>query len=291
MSRIKTSTLGGRWYAGGAARLREQVDGLLRAAGRPAARGGRLAGLVVPHAGYAYSGRAAAAGYAALAAGPCRRAVILAPSHFSRFRGAAVLDVDGFETPLGVVAVDTRAVARLVHQPLFREDAAPFRDEHSLEIQLPFLQRVLPAVQVVPVLLGDLAEDDYDPVGSVLRGLDEEGTVFIASSDFVHYGADFGYLPFPAEGPERVRAGLRRLDMGAVDRVCAGDGEGFRRYVAETGATICGRVPIAVLLELLPPPKSGTLLTYYTSLDVTGDYEHCVSYASVAFARAGGRDA
>jgi AmmeMemoRadiSam system protein B len=75
--------------------------------------------------------------------------------------------------------------------------------------------------------------------------------------------------------------------MGAIERVCAADAAGFRRYVADTGATICGRVPIEVWLRLPASPVHGTLLAYFTSLDVTGDYEHCVSYASIAFPRDG----
>ena len=85
--------------------------------------------------------------------------------------------------------------------------------------------------------------------------------------------------------PEPVRAALRALDLGAIDRVCAGDAAGFRAYVAATGATICGRVPIGVLLDIPTPSARGTLLMYYTSLDVTGDHTHCVSYASIAFPR------
>ena len=282
MTRIKRSTLAGTWYAAGAARLREQVADLLQAA-PPAPTSGPLAGLVVPHAGYLYSGRAAAAGYVCLSATPYERAVILAPSHFASFRGAALLDVDGFETPLGTIAVDGDAVATLRHQSLFHEDAAPYRDEHALEIQLPFLQHVLSGVRVVPVLLGALTEDDYASVADALRLLAAPGTIFLVSSDFVHYGWRFDYLPFPADGEEQVRAGLRALDMGAIAYVCAGDAAGFRRYVAETGATICGRMPIGAFLTLHARRPRGQLLTYYTSLDVTQDYDHCVSYASIAF--------
>ena len=284
MRRIKHSTLAGTWYAAGEAGLRDQVDNLLRTV-QPAATRVPLAGLVVPHAGFVYSGRAAAAGYACLEATAYRRVVILAPSHFASFRGAALLDVDAFETPLGTIAVDGEAVAALKRRPLFREDPAPYRQEHSLEIQLPFLQRVLPGVRVVPVLLGGLAPDDGATVAGALRLLAGSDTTFVVSSDFVHYGWRFDYLPFPSETAEQVRDELRALDMGAIELVCAGDGAGFGRYVAETGATICGRLPIGVFLTLHGQRTPGQLLAYYTSLDVTHDYEHCVSYASIAFPR------
>jgi AmmeMemoRadiSam system protein B len=285
VTRIKRSTLAGTWYAADKSRLREQVDGLLRAA-QPASPMASLIGLVVPHAGYAYSGRAAAAGYACLTFATYQRAVILAPSHFASFRGAALLDVDGFETPLGTVAVDRDGLAALLHQPLFREDAAPYREEHALEIQLPFLQCVAPKARVVPVLLGGLTAGDYATVADALRALAAPDTVYVVSSDFVHYGWRFDYQPFPPAGAEEVRGGLRALDMGAIEYVCAGDAAGFQRYVADTGATICGRMPIAVFLTLHGRRTPGQLLTYYTSLDVTQDYEHCVSYASIAFPHA-----
>ena len=279
---IKRSTLAGTWYAAGESRLRDQVDDLLQTVRHPPTIA-PLAALVVPHAGFVYSGRAAAAGYACLGAAAYRRAVILAPSHFASFRGAALLAVDAFETPLGTIAVDCDAVTALKRQPLFREDPAPYREEHSLEIQLPFLQRVLPGAQVVPVLLGGLAADDYATVAGTLRTLAGADTIFLVSSDFVHYGSRFDYLPFPPAGAEEVRDGLRALDMGAIELVCAGDAAGFGRYVAETGATICGRLPICVFLTLHAQRTPGQLLAYYTSLDVTHDYEHCVSYASIAF--------
>ena len=99
----------------------------------------------------------------------------------------------------------------------------------------------------------------------------------------MHYGWRFVYLPFPAAGPAQVALALRTLDMGAIERVCAGDAAGFSEYIEDTGATICGRVPIAVFLTLHRQRSLGRLLSYYTSLDVTGDYEHSVSYASIAF--------
>jgi AmmeMemoRadiSam system protein B len=280
----KRSRLAGTWYPAGATPLRATVDGLLHDA-EPAAVARPLAGLVVPHAGYQYSGRAAAVGYRCLLGGAYRRALILAPSHYSGFRGAVLLDVDAVETPLGRTLVDRAAVARLAAQPLFAVDPGPFEPEHSLEIQLPFLQQVLPPASVIPVLLGRLATGDAHTLAAALRPLADAGTIVVVSSDFTHYGWRFDYQPFPATGPEPVRDGLRQLDMGAIDAVCDGDARAFDAYVERTGATICGQVPIAVFLSLHARRSRGRLLAYYTSLDITGDYEHSVSYAAIAFPR------
>ncbi|MFN8627768.1 MAG: AmmeMemoRadiSam system protein B [Candidatus Binatia bacterium] len=277
----KHSDLAGTWYARDESSLGRQVDDLLLTAAP--ALSPPLRGLIVPHAGYVYSGRAAAAGYARLRSHRYRRAVILAPSHLAAFRGVAVLEVEAFVTPLGAVAVDRQAVETLLHGAPFHRSAEPFYGEHALEIQLPFLQRVLPLAQVVPTLVGSLDRHDLAVAAARLQAVVDGNTVVIVSSDFTHYGRRFAYLPFPAEGAEAVRAGLHDLDMGAIERVCAGDPAAFAQYVTETGATICGHVPIALFLTMHAQRSRGELVTYYTSLDVTGDFQHCVSYASVAF--------
>jgi len=285
MTRAQSSHLAGTWYAAGTERLRMQVDELLATAAVALQGAMPCAGIVVPHAGYAYSGRAAAAAYALLRGGDYRRAVILAPSHYAAFRGVALPDVEAFETPLGVTPVDRSALALLRAAPLFRCDPEPYQREHAFEIQLPLLQRVLPHIAVVPALLGGFGAADYVPVAATLAQLADASTLFVVSSDLVHYGSRFDYLPFPPAGVQAVRSGVRALDMGAIERVCAGDAAGFLDYIASTGATICGRVPIATFLVLHAGRTPGTLLAYETSLDITGDYEHSVSYASIAFPR------
>ena len=284
MGQWHDARLAGRWFSADAAILRDELQAWLDAAAGVVTA--EVQGLIVPHAGYMYSGAVAAYAYAALRAYSYARVVVLAPSHYCRFRGAALLDWDGFETPLGRVAIDRASVAALRRQPLFLEYDTAFDGEHSLEIQLPFLRRVLPEAQVVPLLLGDLDADDCSRVAAALAQLDRRDTFFLVSSDLTHYGARFGYLPFPADDDRAVRSRLRDLAFGAIDAVCAGDLDGFRSYVASTGATICGRTPIAVFLELHRRRSAGKLVCYRTSLDVTGDYEHCVSYASIAFSKA-----
>ena len=282
---VKHSHLAGTWYSGDAAQLREQIDGWLQEATVSGAGAGRMGAVIVPHAGYRYSGRAAAAAYACARGGAAayRRAVVVAPSHAAAFRGVALLDVDAFGTPLGEIAVDREAVAALARAPLCAVRPSAYRDEHALEIQLPFLQRALLGVCVVPVLVGEVDAAEAATVAATLEALADGATLFVVSSDFVHYGARFAYLPFSATGPVQVAAALRTLDMGAIERICAGDAAGFTAYVEATGATICGRLPITVFLTLHRRRTRGILLRYYTSLDVTGDYEHSVSYASIGF--------
>ena len=278
----KRSTLAGTWYPGDQTTLREMVNNLLSQA--PPVSVTSLAGLVVPHAGYQYSGAVAATAYRLLRGIVCERIVLLAPCHRTAFRGVAVLDADRFETPLGDVRIDP-ATAGLIRSDWIHADAAPFDHEHSLEIQLPFLQSVQPNATVIPLLFGELAPADYTAIGCTLADLASETTIFVVSSDFTHYGSRFAYEPFPARDAEQVRTQLRELDMGAIAPVLQGDARAFQHYLTETGATVCGRVPLAAFLSWPGPYGPGELLKYQTSLDVTGDYEHCVSYAAIAFPR------
>jgi hypothetical protein len=280
--RIKDSTLAGTWYPEERDRLGAMVDRFLAEAlpgdGRP------LLGAVVPHAGYQYSGSVAAEAYRRLRDTPCRRVVILAPSHRASYRGVAVLQVDAFRSPLGSVRVDP-VVEELPARELMHADPKPFAGEHSLEIQLPFLQRVLPDTSVVPLLFGAMTPADHAALAATLEWLCDDETIFVVSSDFTHYGWRFAYEPFPARNAEYVRERLRELDMGAIEPILRGDASAFQTYLEDTGATVCGHVPITSFLTWTAARRQAELLTYRTSLDVTGDYEHCVSYAAIAFPR------
>jgi AmmeMemoRadiSam system protein B len=280
---IKRSTLAGSWYPAEPETLRRLVEDLLAAAA--VAADGPWVAAVVPHAGYQYSGAVAAAAYRQLQGQAWRRAVILAPSHRSDHRGFAVLDADAFATPLGLVAID-RETVHLAGHPLVRIDPAPFRGEHSLEIQLPFLQCVLPDVPVVPLLAGRLEGDDDVSARELLGRLADEDTVFLVSSDFTHFGRRFGYVPFePIDAADALRL-IGDLDRGAIEPALHCDPDAFRRHLERTGDTVCGQVPIQAFLSWARGRLSGTLLDYRTSIDVTGDYEHCVSYAALGYRRA-----
>jgi len=279
---VKEPHLAGRWYPAAPAELARRVEELLGAGGSP--RPGVVA-VVVPHAAYQYSGPTAARAFAAAGAG-VRRAIVLAPSHFAGFRGAALLPMSGYRTPLGVVPIDAEAAAALGRASLVRPNPALFMREHAVEIQLPLLQGLAPECALVPLLVGSLEPGDAAALAAALRALLEPGTLLVASSDLTHYGRRFDYLPVPPTDASAVAAAVRRLDEGALERIVARDADGFAAYVERTGATICGRHPIEVLLRALPAGARGERLAYTTSLEVSGDYEHTVSYAAVAFALA-----
>jgi AmmeMemoRadiSam system protein B len=278
---VKLSNLAGSWYPADPGELRIELEHCL---GDERVCDATLRAILVPHAGYRYSGPTAGAAFAKLGRGRWRRAVVVAPSHYRAFRGAAIFPGDGFETPLGIVSVDRDAAHKLAATSLFAADPRPYAREHALEIELPFLQVVDPALAVVPVLVGSHdAVDALAILGQGLAALDDDETLFIVSSDFTHYGESFGYVPFPPRDAEAVAAEIRRLDFGAIDPIRRGDGAGFADYVRSTGITVCGRGPIQAFLSFARGRFDAELAAYRTSLEVTGDFEHSVSYAALLF--------
>jgi AmmeMemoRadiSam system protein B len=276
----------GTWYPSTAGELERQVDELLGAPGpsTDVPSSTRLAALISPHAGFVYSGAVAGQGFAQLRGRSLRRVLLIGPSHYASFEGACLPEADALRTPLGSVPLDRELIERIGRQPGLSIDDAPFGPEHCLEAEIPFLQRALaPGWSLVPVLLGGASSSrSIDRVVDALAPTLDSRTIVVVSSDFTHYGPGFGFVPFRELVPER----LRQLDMGAVERILDLDREGFDRYVAETGATICGRVAIDVLLAMLGPETRAELLAYDTSGRMTGDWSHSVSYASISFDRA-----
>ena len=267
---VRPSALAGTWYPEDPQVLGETVDGLLDGS-EAAAPQGSIRALVVPHAGYRYSGRTAAAAYALVRGQRYRRVLVLAPSHQGDFHGLSIADVDAYDTPLGRVPLDREAVARLRQSPLVSADPRAHQPEHAIEIELPFLQRALePGWGLVPILAGRLDPTDYPVAAGLLRPLVDEGTLVVISSDFTHFGARFGFQPFPpdAQAAERIRA----LDDGAIARILARDGPGLLEYQSHTGITICGYRPLALMLHLLPAEARVERVGYATSGELMGDW-------------------
>ncbi len=181
---VRPPAVAGAFYPADPRRLAAEVRAHLASAVEPAL-GFAVRGLIVPHAGYVYSGPVAATGYRLLEGrDDLRRVVMLGPSHFVWFSGLALPDVDRLETPLGVVDVDRDAVTLLEREGLVVESSAVHEREHSLEVQLPFLQIVLPGVPVVPLLTGEV---DPRRVADVVEPLLDDETLLLVSSDLSHY--------------------------------------------------------------------------------------------------------
>lgn len=286
----------GRFYPGNDAALKDQINGFLKNV--PALKPqGRPLAIISPHAGYVYSGQVAAYGYSAIKDAGFRRVIVLAPSHSGRrYRGASVLKVKNFKTPLGLIPIDQDACNHLLNttfEPkskntrnnnpmrLFGLYEGAYKGEHSLETQLPFLQMTLGDFKLVPVMVGILINDDFDKVADAIRPLLDDKTLLVISSDFTHYGDAYRYVPFR----ENVEENIKNLDYGAFERILNKDFEGLRDYRKQTGINACGILPISILLKLLPDSARGQILNYDTSGHQTNNFVYSVSYASILFTR------
>ena len=284
---LRKPAVGGSFYPDSFQELEGAVGGCFLHAKGPGAlpvskRSKKLAGIIAPHAGYYYSGPCAAWAFKEVAESVFADTYLIIGTNHAAYPRTATLSVD-WQTPLGVVKTDAAFCRELVKRGLAVDEKAAHLHEHSVEVQLPFLQFVsrdrLPDLQFVPLVLApDLSVKEFSLDLQELIMDSGKRVCIIVSADFTHYGPNYGYLPFT----ENVQKKLPELDMGAIKLIKALDGKGFFEYVRDTGATICGHLPIAVLLETLGK-CSPQLLQYYTSADIAGGWRNAVGYAAVSF--------
>jgi AmmeMemoRadiSam system protein B/AmmeMemoRadiSam system protein A len=257
---MRPPAVAGAFYPGTPEALRAEVARLL--AGVPEVPGPRPKALIVPHAGYVYSGPVAASAYARLRAPgpPVERVVLLGPAHFLAVEGLAVPDDEVFLTPLGAVPIDGAEVARVLALPQVIRSAAAHRREHSLEVQLPFLQLLLPSFSLVPLAVGRATAEEVAGTLRLLWGGPE--TLVLVSTDLSHF------LPYDE---------ARALDHRTADQVLALDAEGLGRQQA------CGRVPLqGLLLEARRRRLTVELLDLRSSGDTAGGPDRVVGYGAFA---------
>jgi hypothetical protein len=277
MATLHKSPFAGSWYPGEAAPLESLLaDRFAESEHRtgPFLPAGAVA-YVVPHAGPAYSGTVAAAVYRSLAAQPPERVVLLAFPHRGGLTGVAAPDVDRIATPFGEIAVD----GDFGDFPRVPESRVC---DHSGEIQLPFLQRTLPGARLTILYVGHMDASARRAAADKLANAWQPGTVFIASSDFTHYGHSFGFQPFPADASVADR--LRELDYACIDAAGSSDSALFLETLSQRDANVCGAGPIALLLDVLRERDLyQSVLDYQTSGEREGDYRHSVSYAALGY--------
>lgn len=256
----RPAAVAGMFYPASTADLTRQVDELLAAAASRE-RAPAPKALIAPHAGYVYSGPIAASAYAQLRSqrGRIRRVVLLGPVHRVPVRGLALPGADRFATPLGDVRVDAAAAAALRDLPQVLESRLAHSAEHSLEVQLPFLQRLLGEFSLVPLAVGEATAEEVAVVLERLWGGEE--TLIVVSSDLSHY------LPYDS---------ARRIDRDTVERLLSLDVE--LDHDRACGATAINGLLLAARRQRL----KAELLDLRNSGDTAGDRRRVVGYAAVA---------
>jgi AmmeMemoRadiSam system protein A len=278
--RVRAPAVAGLFYPAEESVLSRTIDGLLE--GAPAHHFPRLKGLVCPHAGYPFSGPTAAIAYKTLAGHDFQTVVILGPSHYALFEGASVPNTDAYQTPLGTVPISARArqLARtspfvlkpqcLVERPGFWTQSSkpappagedtPDTWEHSIEVQVPFLQKTLTNFTILPVVFGNV---DPEQVARVLAGVIDAKTLVVASSDLSHY---------------HIYDKAEELDTRCVKAVCDMNIDEMKTQEA------CGKLPILALMYLAREKGwKPQLLDYRNSGDTSGDKSRVVGYSAIAF--------
>lgn len=282
---VRPADCAGRWYPGEESALSKQVDDWLAQADAPSVSGKPVA-VISPHAGYQYSAATAAAGYRWLQGHSYKRVIVMAFSHGApaSYQGVDVpRNLKAYRTPLGDVPIDREVCDRLLNSPGFVSVPGIDRDEHSLELQLPFLQRTLSRFKLVPLLVGRMSPENYARAAEAIVPWLDDNTLLVASSDFTHFGPRFEYEPFRDNVPIRLRD---QADQAAKP-ILQCDFDGFAAHLDATGDTICGRGPIKLLLSVLSMKGGvkGTQAGFDTSGRITGDWKNSVTYLSIVFTR------
>ncbi len=278
--RVRPSAIAGSWYPGDPDELAAMVDEML-AAVQPV--DGAPIGLIVPHAGYAYSGPVAAYGFRQLEQGEYDVAIIIASDHQSPLSDPiSVWAEGGFETPLGVVPVDVELAQALVAaDPRITDDTAAHEGEHPIEIELPFLQRVCPNCSIVPILMG---ADDEETVralaDALLSALPGRRAVVIASSDLSHYPTYDDALVVDGATLAAIETGNPARVQETIDGLMIAD---FPNLVT----CACGEGAILVTMRVVQGlgADTVTVLRYANSGNVSGDHSKVVGYGAVMFWR------
>lgn len=273
---IREPAVAGQFYSADADELSRELDTCFEFSGVPAGSGGTksILALVSPHAGYAYSGGVAAFSYKALSEDRTpKTAVIIGPNHTGFGKKNAIYPDGSWKTPLGELEVDS-GLAKKIADSDYNIDYDAHQYEHSIEVQLPFLQRIYgDKIKIVPICLSVQTKGACMDLGLKLsRVLDPEKHVVIASTDFTHYESN---------------ESAYKKDMQAIDAIKNLDAAALDEKIRKLKISMCGPggVIAAINYASLKGAREGRLLRYATSGDITGDTTQVVGYAAIAMVR------
>ncbi|CAN1287825.1 Protein MEMO1 [Linum perenne] len=288
MEIVRRASHAGSWYTDNPKKLEEELDGWLNAAGLP--KSPEVRGVIAPHAGYSYSGRAAAYAFGNIDPTNISRIFLLGPSHHYYTPKCALSKATVYKTPIGDLPIDQEVIEELKATGKFElMDLRVDEAEHSMEMHLPYLVKVfkgyLHQVKVVPILVGALNAESESMYGKLLANyIDDPKNFFSVSSDFCHWGTRFNYTHYDREHGAIYKS-IEALDKMGMDIIETGDPDSFKKYLQEYDNTICGRHPIGVFLHMLKNCSAKikiNFLRYEQSSQCRTTRDSSVSYASAA---------
>lgn len=289
----------GSWYSASSKTLNKQLDEYFEQSPEEIVPNARI--LVAPHAGFAYSGNILANAYKSFDNTNIKRVFIIGPSHHKYFKGFVLTTAcDVYKTPLGDFEIDVDVINELIETDtkMFRQMSLEIdEDEHSLEMQLPFLYKVTNSlghdVKLIPIIISSSNEEFETKLSKLLKPyFQDSNNAFIISSDFCHWGSRFQYTSYTPTGeladlveqPKDLELpiyqSIQALDLEAVKILESGDYRNFKDYLYLTENTICGAKPLSLLLLLLGGKKALQFNGYAQSSKVKSLSGSSVSYAS-----------
>lgn len=263
---IRKPAVAGQFYEGEAKRLKRQIEQYIE----PQAKKEDVLGIMVPHAGYMFSGKVAGTVYSRI--NLPQTFIIIGPNHHGIGAPVAIMSEGIWETPLGTVAIDREIAQKiLTTSKIVQEDTTAHLYEHSLEVQIPFMQYLGGDFQIVPITLRDYNQKTCQNLGETISQAVKESKkkiIIVASSDMTHYES---------------QQAAQKKDKLLIEEILKLNPEGLLRAVEQYQVTMCGSGPTAVMLfacKNLGAKKAGLTL-YNTSGDTTGDYDAVVGYAGI----------
>ncbi len=269
MSKVRTPAVAGYFYPSDPSKLKNEIEYLLSSAEKKEVPG-RLYGIVSPHAGYTYSGKTAAFGFKLLDRKSVKTVIIISPSHREYFPGISIYEGDAYRTPLGIVPVNKKAADTLAlnAKTIFKGQEG-HRDEHAIEVQIPFLQMVLDDFEIVPVVMGDQGKIYIDELTERLKTVFDGNTLILSSSDLSHY--------YPGDIADEMDAIVER-DIKLFNYEELFENFEHRRCEACGAGTIIAMMKSADQLKY----NKSIILHRSNSGDTTGNKNEVVGYLSAA---------
>lgn len=285
--KISFSKLGGTWYPKDGQKLSSSIDKFFKVAKKrfyvPQCNPKKVRALIVPHAGYKYSGQCAATAYQTLLENNqmknthINQVVIIGIDHAANYSGIALPQFNVYSTPLGEVIVDVDSINDLLKDnDIFKVMTTPFEsNEHSFEVQVPFIQKSVKHFKIVPMLVGKLnSSSSYEKIGKVLNKIIDDKTLVIVSTDFTHHGSQYRFYQFD----KNILDNVRRLDSNVYQAIQNKSMKQFDKATKDT--TVCGERPLRILISLMSSGADKALKgelrlsCYYTSAHVTSNSDY-----------------
>ncbi len=283
MNAVIVSKLGEMgWHPPTADGLKHSMEVLFKHAPRVLSK--PIKALVLPHAGYTYSGLTAAMGITQIDSKTrYSKILILGPSHYVPLKNKGhITSARAIQTPLGEAPLDTESLAFLKKAPIFESIDAIDQQEHCIQIEVPFFQTVLPGIPILPIVLGSLDRAAAHGIAELLEPFLDDTTLLVISSDFTHYGASFGYVPFS----HNIEENIRSFDAEVIAPLCDLNESKVYNEFRRRERTICGESALKVMVPLLRskwPSLEGTCIDYRMSGQLNSDWSFSVSYAALTW--------